>query len=66
MTPDPMKRLNNTTDNRVLRKQKQKTYAEHNQIHLKVKVRVYHPKLEKWMQKVVRDLLTWKQERRPC
>ena len=66
MTPDPMKRLNNTTDNRVLRKQNQKTYAEHNQIHLKVKVRVYHLKLEKWMQKVVRDLLTWKQERRPC
>ena len=28
MTPDPMKRLNNITDNRVLRKRKRKTYAE--------------------------------------
>ena len=28
LTPDPMKRLNNITDNRVLRKRKRKTYAE--------------------------------------
>ena len=28
MTPDPMKKLNNITDNRVLRKRKRETYAE--------------------------------------
>ena len=28
LTPDPMKRLNNITGNRVLRKRKRKTYAE--------------------------------------
>ena len=28
ITPDPIKRLNNITDNRVLRKRKRKTYAE--------------------------------------
>ena len=28
ITPDPMKRLNNITDNPVLRKRKRKTYAE--------------------------------------
>ena len=42
ITPDPMKRLNNITDNRVLRKRKRKAYTEATQ-------------------KLVRDLLTWKQ-----
>ena len=70
LTPDPMKRLNNITDNRVLRKRKRKSNTEatqsdqlegKNQIHLKIKVCVYRPMLEKLMQKVVRDLLIWKQ-----
>ena len=65
-----MKRLNNITDNRVLRKRKWKSNTEatqsdqlerKNQIYLKIKVWVYRPMLEKLMQKVVRDLLIWKQ-----
>ena len=57
-----MKRFNNITDNCVLRKRKQKTYAEATQSVIdESKIVDISPNLEILMQKVVRDHLTWKQ-----
>ena len=59
---DPMKRFDNITDNRVLRKRKQKTYAKATQSDLvESKIVDISPNLKKLMQKVVRNHLTWKQ-----
>ena len=59
---DQMKRFNNITDNCVLRKRKQKTYAEATQsVIVESKIVDISPNLEILMQKVVRDHLTWKQ-----
>ena len=60
--PDPMKRFDSITDNRVLRKRKQKTYAEATQsVIVESKIVDISPNVKKLMQKVVRDHLTWKQ-----
>ena len=60
ITPDPTKRLNNITDNPVLRKRKRKTYAEAVQSDLlEGKIVVTSPNVRKAMEKFVRDLLTW-------
>ena len=62
LTTDPMKRLNNITDNRFLRKRKRKPYAEATQSDLlEGKVMGTSPNVGKVVQKLVRNLLTWKQ-----
>ena len=62
ITPDPMKRFDNITDNRVLRKRKQKTYAEATQsVIVESKIVDISPNAKKLLQKVVKDHLTWMQ-----